>query len=124
MIMRSNPTNPPLRARSAQLGMSINQPHPQLIQTQDIDDGDIPFSEILLLLEELGTDAGLAIETAQLNLFDLEALLSFNILHDDGDDDGVMKADRLPRHDELYQKGVVLALVYLLFHVSRSVNKM
>lgn len=103
-VMRSNITTTLTRVESAQLGTNTNQPH----QTQNIEDGDIPFSEVLLLLEELGTDAGLAIETAQMKLFDLEPFLSFNILHDN---DNVTKAGKLPRHKELYQKGGFMGLV-------------
>lgn len=107
-IMRSNLTTTLTHAESAQLRIDANQPH----QTQNIEDGDIPFSEVLLLLEELGADAGLAIETAQMKLFDLEALLSFNILHDsDNDNDNVTETGKLPRHQELYQKGPFMALV-------------
>lgn len=69
-----------------------------------------------MLLERLGTDAGLAIKSAQMKLFDLEAFLTFNILHNNNDD--FVKAENLPRHQEMYQKGVVVALVYLLFSYS------
>lgn len=104
--MRSNLTTALTHAESTQLGIDTIQPY----QTQNIEDGDIPFSEVLLLLEELGADAGLAIETAQMKLFDLETLLSFNILHDN-DNDNVTEIGKFPRHQDLYQKGPFVALV-------------
>lgn len=112
MIMGLDPTTTLTRAKSARLGITTNQSRHQLAQTRSLEDGDIPFSEILLLLERLGTDAGLAIETAQMKLFDLEALLTFNILHDNNDD--FMKAEGLHRSQEMYQKNAVVGLVYLL----------
>lgn len=105
MIMRSNLATTLTRAESARLAINTNQPHHRSIQTQNIEDGDVSFSEILLFLEELGADAGLAIETAQMKLFDLEALISFDILHNN-----VIKAEKMPRHQE-YQKGALVALV-------------
>lgn len=99
MIMRSTTLT---RAESARLAIDTNQPHHRSIQTQNIEDGDVSFSEILLFLEELGADAGLAIETAQMKLFDLEALISFDILHNN-----VIKAEKMPRH----QKGALVVLV-------------
>lgn len=110
--MRLNPTT---RAKSARLGTITNQSRLQLAQTQNLEDGDIPFSEILLLLERLGTDAGLAIETAQMKLFDLEALITFNILHDNNDD--FMRAEGLHKSQEMYRKNAVVGLVHPLFYI-------
>lgn len=112
MIMRLNPTT---RTKPARLEITTNQPRLQLAQTQNLEDGDIPFSEILSLLERLGTDAGLAIETAQMKLFDLEALLTFNILHDNNDD--LIRAERFHRSQEMYQQNAVVGLVHLLFYI-------
>lgn len=113
--MRSNLATTLTRAESARLAVNTNQPHHRSIQTQNIEDGDVSFSEILLFLEELGADAGLAIETAQMKLFDLEALISFNILHNNA-----IKAEKMPRHQE-YQKGALVALVIASLSCSRCI---
>lgn len=114
-------SNDDSHARGVGTARNKRQPaHHRSIQTQNIEDGHLPFSEILLFLEELGADAGLAIETAQMKLFNLEALISFNILHDNVNDNNVIKAEKMPRHQELYQKGALVALVILMASLSRS----
>lgn len=87
--------------------------HPQSSQTSSIDDYAIPFSKALLLLEELGTGAELAIEAAQISLFDLETPLSLL-------DDNSTEAARLeipPARERVLQEGIATAVVFSPLHV-------
>lgn len=96
--------------------------HHQPTPARNIDNDAIPFSEILLLLEELGTNAELAIETAVMELSDRqETLHSFNICH--GNTYDGTKATQLeitPVYGVLQEEEVVTALVFPNVHVPQS----
>lgn len=104
------------------LGITMVPAHHQPTPARNIDNDAIPFSEILLLLEELGTNAELAIEAAVMELSDRrETLHSFNICHGNAYDD--TKATQLeitPVYGVLQEEEVVTALVFPNVHVPQS----